>query len=169
MAERAYLAIDLKSFYASVECAARGLDPLKTNLVVADAARTEKTICLAVSPSLKAYGISVLQAKRRRCWYPVRPPYRRKIRWGEYSHLSGRSVLRKGHAPQIIMPCLSKTARPQISTVLSPASAEQAVFLFLQRYLTSLRPNPSGRRSRQLKIHNPFTVPARFRYNLLSH
>ena len=52
-----YLAIDLKSFYASVECAARELDPLKTNLVVADAARTEKTICLAVSPSLKVYGI----------------------------------------------------------------------------------------------------------------
>lgn len=52
-----YLAIDLKSFYASVECVERGLDPLKTNLVVADASRTEKTICLAVSPSLKAYGI----------------------------------------------------------------------------------------------------------------
>lgn len=53
-----YIAIDLKSFYASVECQERGLDPLTTNLVVADAARTEKTICLAVSPSLKAYGIS---------------------------------------------------------------------------------------------------------------
>lgn len=53
-----YIAIDLKSFYASVECMERGLDPLSTNLVVADAARTEKTICLAVSPSLKAYGIS---------------------------------------------------------------------------------------------------------------
>ena len=53
-----YIAIDLKSFYASVECMERGLDPLKTNLVVADAARTEKTICLAVSPSLKAFGIS---------------------------------------------------------------------------------------------------------------
>lgn len=52
-----YIAIDLKSFYASVECVERGLDPLTTNLVVADAARTEKTICLAVSPSLKAYGI----------------------------------------------------------------------------------------------------------------
>ena len=52
-----YIAIDLKSFYASVECQARGLDPLATNLVVADASRTEKTICLAVSPSLKAYGI----------------------------------------------------------------------------------------------------------------
>lgn len=52
-----YIAIDLKSFYASVECVERGLDPLTTNLVVADASRTEKTICLAVSPSLKAYGI----------------------------------------------------------------------------------------------------------------
>ena len=57
MADRQYIAIDLKSFYASVECVARGLDPLTTNLVVADASRTEKTICLAVSPSLKAYGI----------------------------------------------------------------------------------------------------------------
>lgn len=52
-----YIAMDLKSFYASVECVDRGLDPLKTNLVVADASRTQKTICLAVSPSLKAYGI----------------------------------------------------------------------------------------------------------------
>ena len=58
MAEnRTYIAIDLKSFFASVECKERKLDPLKTNLVVADAARTEKTICLAVTPSLKAYGI----------------------------------------------------------------------------------------------------------------
>ncbi len=56
--KRSYIAIDLKSFYASVECAALGLDPLTTNLVVADLSRTEKTICLAVSPSLKAYGIS---------------------------------------------------------------------------------------------------------------
>ena len=54
---RTYLAIDLKSYYASAECAARHLDPLTTNLVVADSSRTEKTICLAVSPSLKAYGI----------------------------------------------------------------------------------------------------------------
>ena len=52
---RTYIAIDLKSFYASVECMERGLDPLTTNLVVADASRTEKTICLAVSPSLKAW------------------------------------------------------------------------------------------------------------------
>jgi len=56
--KRTYIAIDLKSFYASVECVERGLDPLTTNLVVADVSRTEKTICLAVSPSLKALGIS---------------------------------------------------------------------------------------------------------------
>ena len=59
---RIYIAIDLKSFYASVECVERGLDPLTTNLVVADRSRTEKTICLAVSPSLKAYGIPSLKA-----------------------------------------------------------------------------------------------------------
>ena len=57
MSTKHYIAIDLKSFYASVECRERGLDPLNTNLVVADVSRTEKTICLAVSPSLKAYGI----------------------------------------------------------------------------------------------------------------
>lgn len=55
--EKTYIAIDLKSFYASVECRERGLDPMTTNLVVADESRTEKTICLAVSPSLKSYGI----------------------------------------------------------------------------------------------------------------
>ena len=69
---KTYLAIDLKSFYASVECVERGLDALGTHLVVADPTRTEKTICLAVSPSLKAYGISgrarlfeVVQAVRK--------------------------------------------------------------------------------------------------------
>ena len=69
---RTYIAIDLKSFYASAECVAMGLDPLDTHLVVADPTRTEKTICLAVSPSLKSYGIAgrarlfeVVQAVRR--------------------------------------------------------------------------------------------------------
>jgi len=57
LGSRSYIAIDLKSFYASVECVQRGLNPLTTNLVVADRSRTDKTICLAVSPSLKAYGI----------------------------------------------------------------------------------------------------------------
>ena len=55
--EKCYIAIDLKSFYASVECIERRLNPLNTNLVVADENRTAKTICLAVSPSLKSYGI----------------------------------------------------------------------------------------------------------------
>ena len=55
--DRTFIAIDLKSFYASVECMDRHLDPMTTHLVVADPERTEKTICLAVSPSLKAYGI----------------------------------------------------------------------------------------------------------------
>ena len=54
---RKYIAIDLKSFYASVECFERGLDPLTTNLVVADESRTDKTVCLAITPSLKQYGL----------------------------------------------------------------------------------------------------------------
>ncbi len=77
--QRSYIAIDLKSFYASVECIERGLNPMTTNLVVADKSRTEKTICLAVSPALKSYGIpgrarlfeviqkvNLVNAKRRR-------------------------------------------------------------------------------------------------------
>ena len=87
---RTFIAIDLKSFYASVECVERGLDPLKTNLVVADPTRTEKTICLAVSPSLKAYGISgrarlfeVVQRVRE-----INSSRRRAIKGAEFS---GRS------------------------------------------------------------------------------
>lgn len=80
MAKRTYLAIDLKSYYASAECAARHLDPLTTNLVVADASRTEKTICLAVSPSLKAYGIpgraSSIRGRTARQGGQQRPPAR---------------------------------------------------------------------------------------------
>ena len=56
--DRMYLCIDLKSFYASVECIERGLDPYKANLIVADLSRTEKTICLAASPAIKALGVS---------------------------------------------------------------------------------------------------------------
>lgn len=61
---RIYLCIDLKSFYASVECVARELDPLTTNLVVADKERTDKTICLAVTPSLKAYASAAWTTER---------------------------------------------------------------------------------------------------------
>ena len=56
--DKIYMCIDLKSFFASVECVERNLNPLDTNLVVADSSRTEKTICLAVTPSLKQYGLS---------------------------------------------------------------------------------------------------------------
>ena len=83
-----YIAIDLKSFYASVECVARGLDPLAANLLVADESRTDGTICLAVSPALKALGVPgrprLFQAKqiiaeaearlRRKIDYIVAPP-----------------------------------------------------------------------------------------------
>ena len=79
MKERTYNSIDLKSFYASVECIDRGLNPMTTNLVVADPSRTEKTICLAVFPSLKTYGIPgrarlfeviqrVREVNRERAW-----------------------------------------------------------------------------------------------------
>lgn len=71
--ERQYIAIDLKSFYASVECVERGLDPLDTNLVVADLSRTEKTICLAVSPALKTLGTGGRPRLLRLCRKSDRP------------------------------------------------------------------------------------------------
>ena len=92
MRERTYIAIDLKSFYASVECVERGLDAMTANLVVADRSRTEKTICLAVSPSLKAYGIpgrprlfEVVQTVRR--------INRERQKRAPHGRLTGRSFL----------------------------------------------------------------------------
>ena len=97
--ERTYIAIDLKSFYASVECVERHLDPLTTNLVVADPSRTEKTICLAVSPSLKAHGIGgrarlfeaiqrVREVNQKRLDYAIRHKLIRKDENGKYSFTS---------------------------------------------------------------------------------
>ena len=83
--DRVYISIDLKSFYASVECRERGLDPLTTNLVVADESRTEKTICLAVSPLLKAYGIP----GRPRLFEVIQKV--REINARRLSHAPGRS------------------------------------------------------------------------------
>ena len=86
MTDKYYVCIDLKSFYASVECVERGLDPMTTNLVVADSERTDKTICLAITPSMKALGI------KNRCRlfeipknvkYIIAPP--RMQRYIEYS------------------------------------------------------------------------------------
>ena len=87
---RIYIAIDLKSFYASVECIDRGLDPLTTNLVVADKSRTEKTICLAVSPSLKAYGIPG-RARLFEVVQKVRDVNRRRQRNVPNGKLTGKS------------------------------------------------------------------------------
>ena len=87
---RTYIAIDLKSFYASVECIDRGLDPLTTNLVVADKSRTEKTICLAVSPSLKAYGIPG-RARLFEVVQKVREVNRQRQRGAPNGKLTGKS------------------------------------------------------------------------------
>ena len=105
--EHTYIAIDLKSFYASVECVERGFDPLTTNLVVADISRTEKTICLAVSPSLKEYGISgrarlfevihrVKEVNRERLLYGIRNGYIKKDEKGEH-HFASSSF----YAPEL--------------------------------------------------------------------
>ena len=94
MNNRTYIAIDLKSFFASVECVERGVDPLTTNLVVADSSRTEKTICLAISPSMKAYGLGgrarlfeVVQKVRE-----VNEERRKKALWNQFA---GKSVYDK--------------------------------------------------------------------------
>lgn len=96
---KTYIAIDLKSFFASVECVERGLDPLTTNLVVADESRTEKTICLAVTPSLKAYGVGgrarlfeVIQRVRE-----VNNERRRKISNYQFTGKSSDDTLIKQH------------------------------------------------------------------------
>lgn len=86
MKERTYIAIDLKSFYASAECVERGRNPLTTNLVVADSNRTEKTICLAVSPSLKSFGIP----GRARLFEVIQKvEYVNTLRLKEYRNISG--------------------------------------------------------------------------------
>ena len=88
--EKTYIAIDLKSFYASVECHARGLDPLSTHLVVADSSRTEKTICLAVSPSLKAYGIPG-RARLFEVVQRIRAVNAQRARRAPFGRLTGKS------------------------------------------------------------------------------
>lgn len=89
---RSYIAIDLKSFFASVECVERGLDPLTTHLVVADISRTEKTICLAVSPSLKSYGI----AGRARLFEVVQRV--REVNFDRQKHASGFRLINKSYS-----------------------------------------------------------------------
>lgn len=86
------MCIDLKSFYASVECVSRGLDPMNTNLVVADSAKTEKTICLAVTPSLKAYGISG-RARLFEVVQKVNDVNRERFKQNSYRKFTGKSAL----------------------------------------------------------------------------
>ena len=90
---RFYIAIDMKSFYASVECVARGYDPLTTNLLVADESRSDQTICLAVSPSLKAIGVPsrprLFEAKQAIRKYELAHLYIKTKRWEKaYDNLS---------------------------------------------------------------------------------
>lgn len=134
-----YAAIDLKSFYASVECVERGLDPLQTNLVVADASRTDKTICLAVSPPLKAFGIPgrprlfevvqrVNQINAQRLSNAIR--LRRAVRQENGSlGLAGSST----HAPDIAAnPSLALgyiTAPPQMATYMAYSARIYKIYL----------------------------------------
>lgn len=123
-----YIAIDLKSFYASVECIERGLDPLTTNLVVADVSRTEKTICLAVSPSLKAYGIP----GRARLFEVVQKvgEVNAGRRRGAPGHvLSGESsdVAQLAADPALALSYV--TARPQMARYMELSTQVYAVYL----------------------------------------
>lgn len=112
-----YIAIDLKSFYASVECVERGLNPLTTNLVVADASRTEKTICLAVSPSLKAYGIS----GRARLFEVVQRV--KEVNQARKSKIGGKEFLGESiHAPEL-------AANPNLSVAYIAAAPRMAYYM----------------------------------------
>ncbi|MBQ8703700.1 MAG: DNA methylase [Bacteroidales bacterium] len=112
-----YIAIDLKSFYASVECVERGLNPLTTNLVVADVSRTDKTICLAVSPSLKAYGISG-RARLFEVVHRLREVNRDRLYHSPEGILRGKSV----HDPEL-------KARPDLEVDYIAAKPRMAFYL----------------------------------------
>ena len=123
-----YVAIDLKSFYASVECIERGLDPMTTNLVVADASRTEKTICLAVSPSLKAYGISG-RARLFEVVQKVKEVNQKRQKTAPEERLSGASYdaeeLRRN--PSLALDYIA--APPQMARYMEYSSRIYAVYL----------------------------------------
>ena len=132
-----YAAIDFKSFYASVECVERGLDPLSANLVVADASRTEKTICLAVSPSLKAYGL----AGRCRLFEVVEKAREVKALTGrdlQYIVAPPRMKLYMEYSARIYEKVYLKYAAPEDIHVYSI----DEVFIDLTRYLPLYRKTP---------------------------
>ncbi len=128
MGERVYICIDLKSFYASVECVERGLDPMRTNLVVADKSRTEKTICLAVTPSMKAYGLSgrsrlfeVIGKVRE-----VNAARRRATRFGEFMGSSFDDALLKKD-PELKLDYI--VASPRMSHYMSVSARIYDIYL----------------------------------------
>lgn len=126
--KRIYMAIDLKSFYASVECLERNLDPLTTNLVVADASRTEKTICLAVSPSLKAYGISG-RARLFEVVSKVREINAKRVRYAPNRKFTGSSVYDKElkSSPELAIDYIAAT--PRMSYYMNYSSRIYNVYL----------------------------------------
>ncbi len=128
MAERIYIAIDLKSFYASVECVKRGYDPLTTNLVVADKSRTDKTICLAVSPSLKAYGISG-RARLFEVVERVRQVNAERLQKAPQHRFSGRSVFAPelSEHPELELDYIA--ARPQMAHYIEWSSRIYSIYL----------------------------------------
>lgn len=112
-----YLAIDLKSFYASVECVERGLDPLTTNLVVADERRTQKTICLAVSPSLKSYGIP----GRARLFEVVQKI--KEVNWERQLHAPGQRFIGESYDNVALQ------ANPALSLAYIVATPRMALYI----------------------------------------
>lgn len=129
---RTYLAIDLKSFYASVECAAQGLDPLNANLVVADSSRTNKTICLAVSPALKQFGVPgrprLYEVEQR-----VARLNRERAKKASYHHLAKHGSIFRGKllkSPNL--PVEYKIAKPRMNFYLQKSAEVYEIYL---RYL----------------------------------
>lgn len=128
MGEKTYICIDLKSFYASVECVDRGLDPMRTNLVVADRSRTEKTVCLAVTPPMKAYGLSgrsrlfEVIAKARE----VNSIRRRNTRFGEFMGSSFDDVMLKSD-PELKLDYI--VAPPRMAHYMSVSSKIYDIYL----------------------------------------
>ena len=128
MGEKTYICIDLKSFYASVECVDRGLDPMRTNLVVADRSRTEKTVCLAVTPPMKAYGLSgrsrlfEVIAKARE----VNSIRRRNTRFGEFMGSSFDDVMLRSD-PELKLDYI--VAPPRMAHYMSVSSKIYDIYL----------------------------------------
>ena len=126
--ERTYIAIDLKSFYASVECVERRLDPLAANLVVADASRTEKTICVAVSPSLKSYGIPG-RARLFEVVEKVREANAARLRNAPGGRFTGKSSDGPSLAADPSLAIDYIVARPQMAKYLEVSSRIYAIYL----------------------------------------